>query len=797
MQAEIALARQEREAAERLNGELRSEISALQKQRLEAPPAAPARPALVLPDVHPPAEKRAPESSPRGESPEPDRAAVGRVASDEVENRQAFVDHYELLVRELAAGDAELLGRPGLNDLLGVLVGPGVKGTSGKAVDVVVCVHNALEDVRRCLWSLVVKSTHELHLIVVNDGSDEETTAFLRDAASALPALELIENHEAPHGYCLAANIGLHASSGDYVVLLNSDTQVTAEWLERIVACGESDEAIGLIGPLSNAASHQSVPELREGGAWATNPLPDWLTPDGMAHLVGRLADRGRPRLPFINGFCYAIKRSVIDAVGVFDEDRFAAGYAEENDFSHRSRLAGFQLAVADDAYIHHAKSRSYTSAGRKELASEHYERFLDKHGREEIQALVRELEADQSLADLRERVRDAIAAPERLGEAMRTTAPAPLTVAFVVPGLGKGGSGGSHSIYQEVKGMRALGIPARIAVAERAWARAADAYEDAEELFVTFGDLDELAEVTAAADVISATHFTSVPLLEGLYARRTDFLPAYYVQDYEPFFAPVASPEYSEAIESYTRVPGQLLFAKTHWLCNVISRAHDRFVAKVEPSIDADLFRPTDRERPGTPVRVAAMIRPRTPRRQPHGTAAILDRLHSSLGDDVEVVTFGCTEEELCSVTDSAAVLSGHVGMLKRRQVAELLGSVDVFLDFSTYQAFGRTALEAMACGCVSAVPRVGGANEFARDGENALVIDTSDMEGTFERLHDVLRDREALGRLAAEARATASRYSVVRAAYSEYVLFESEHRRRFGSREQRARPAVTDGRP
>ena len=52
--------------------------------------------------------------------------------------------------------------------------------------------------------------------------------------------------------------------------------------------------------------------------------------------------------------------------------------------------------------------------------------------------------------------------------------------------------------------------------------------------------------------------------------------------------------------------------------------------------------------------------------------------------------------------------------GTLKRQEVADLLGRCDVFIDLSDYQAFGRTALEAMACGCTSVVPMHGGAEEY-----------------------------------------------------------------------------------
>ena len=86
----------------------------------------------------------------------------------------------------------------------------------------------------------------------------------------------------------------------------------------------------------------------------------DWFRPTPSRGLRFR-ARRTRPRLPFINGFCYVIKRRVLEQIGVFDEEHFASGYSEENDFSYRAAKAGFELAVADDAYVYHAKSKSFT----------------------------------------------------------------------------------------------------------------------------------------------------------------------------------------------------------------------------------------------------------------------------------------------------------------------------------------------------------------------------------------------------------------------------------------------------
>ena len=680
-------------------------------------------------------------------------------------------------------GDSETdpIALPSMRDRRGVLVGEHPPDAAGPTVDVIVCVHDALDDVRRCLWSLVDKTDRPLRLVIVNDGSDAATTEYLRSVAAAEPALHLVENLEPPHGYTIAANLGMRAATGSYLVLLNSDTVVTHGWLDRIVECGESDPAIGILGPLSNAASHQSVPRLREAGGWSANPLPSFVTADGVATLLAAISPAQRPRFRFVNGFCFVVKRPVVDAIGYFDEEHFGSGYCEENDYCVRAADAGFQLAVVDDAYVFHAKSRSFTTEGRDRLAKHNYQAFLEKHGRERIQAMVETQEADRALTPLRSSLDEALSSERALAAALEDGRRGALRVVFVLPGIGAGGSGGSHSIYQEVHGLRALGVDARIALADRALQRARDAYVDGDEIFETYRDVAELAELTARADVIAATHFKSVRLVAELRERRDDFLPAYYVQDYEPFFSFRDADDLAEAVASYTLIPDCLLFAKTHWLQNVVTARHGVYVAKVEPSIDERIFRAGGTARDGEPVRIAAMIRPRTPRRQPGVTLAALEHLSRTWGPRVRVTTFGCPQPDLERLTDHEPIARFHRGLLSRAEVAELLAGSDVFLDMSIYQAFGRTALEAMACGATAVVPRRGGVWEFVEQGENALAIDTLDAREAIDAIGGLVTDRERLRRMQDGALATAARYSVMRASLSEYLVFEREHRLRF----------------
>jgi O-antigen biosynthesis protein len=712
------------------------------------------------------------------------------------------------------------LSAPAPLDVRGVLCADGEEQEPGApSVDVVICVHDALAEARECLWSLLAKTERRLRLIVVDDGSGEATASFLRAFADRHPAVMLIRRATPPHGYTLAANRGLEVATGDYVVLLNSDTVLTPGWLSAIVAAGEAHPEVGVLGPLSNAASHQSVPSVRSGGEWATNPLPAWLTTDAMGAVVAGVSPHAAPSLPFINGFCYAIKRGVLERVGLLDSERFAAGYCEENDYSQRARAAGYRLAVVDDAYVHHVKSVSYGSE-RAQLARASYETFLDRHGREDVQALVAAMEEDRSLAPVRAAVAERLASPRAVASLLGGadgSQSRPLRVAFLLPGLAHGGSGGSHSLYQEARALRSLGVPARVMLPRWDMARAAAVYEDAE-VFEEFADEQDLAERTADAHVISATHHKSVALLAAIRERRSDFLAAYYVQDYEPFFtAPYIA---QEAVASYTALPDMLLFAKSHWLCSVVAERHGLFVAKVEPSLDRELFAGgvagsvsgTERELGGSgisgvdrsgiggsgvclsgaggarsgPLRVVAMVRPRTARRQPLATIAVLEALLAQHPGAVQVSTFGCYADELRELLGAGGaahpLLERHLGLLSRAEVADLLRESDVFLDMSVYQAFGRTALEAMACGATAVVPAVGGVWEFVEQRHNAIAVDTLSRDGALQALGELVRDRELLERLKAGARATAARYSAIRAALSEYVLFERAYRARFG---------------
>ena len=268
-------------------------------------------------------------------------------------------------------------------------------------VDIIIPIYNALEDVKNCINSLYEHKTHAFNIIAIDDCSDDETRIYL-EQESKQRGFKLFRNKENLR-FTKTVNRGFRESKGDYVVLLNSDTIVTPRWIEKILVCFNSDDKIGIVGPLSNAASWQTVPvrDDKEFGGWLVNEIPNGYSAEEMGMLVEAVSKKLYPKVPSVNGFCYVIKREVLDKNGTLDEEYFPTGYGEEDDFSIRAIDAGFKIAVADDTYIFHAKSKSYTHEIRQILSVKGRKALDAKHGKERLKELVNNWKAEPTLPSI------------------------------------------------------------------------------------------------------------------------------------------------------------------------------------------------------------------------------------------------------------------------------------------------------------------------------------------------------------------------------------------------------------
>jgi GT2 family glycosyltransferase len=230
-----------------------------------------------------------------------------------------------------------------------------------RPVDIVIPIYNARELTRRCIESVRRHATGDWRLVLIDDASpDPDMEPDLRAIAAEESRILLLFN-EHNRGFTGTANKGMQQRGDRDVLLLNSDTEVYAGFLDRLRADAYCDEATGIVGPLSNNATHCSIP------IWMRdNPLPPGYTGDELAALVGRASRRELPEMVTAVGFCMYIRAEVFDDIGYFDEETFGRGYCEEIDFCERAKRMGWKVRLADDVFVLHVGKASFGDEGRQ-----------------------------------------------------------------------------------------------------------------------------------------------------------------------------------------------------------------------------------------------------------------------------------------------------------------------------------------------------------------------------------------------------------------------------------------------
>ena len=271
-------------------------------------------------------------------------------------------------------------------------------------------------------------------------------------------------------------------------------------------------------------------------------------------------------------------------------------------------------------------------------------------------------------------------------------------------------------------------------------------------ELPVIWGQPEDAGRIGAQYDAVIATANVSAFWLLPLASQAPHTVLGYFIQDFEPYFYRPDSADYKLAWASYSVIPQMARFATTEWIRNEVVGKTGMDCGLVGPCYNATLFRPRPRalpEWPDRPLRIAAMIRPMTPHRAPRLTMEVLRAVEHKFGARVEVRLFGTNPLEPGFLELPRDFHWRLAGALNQRQVASFLNETDVFVDFSTFQALGITAQEAMSCGAAVIVPEAGGTGAFARHEHNCLVVDTGSVAACTAALTRLVEDHSLRQRL------------------------------------------------
>lgn len=260
-------------------------------------------------------------------------------------------------------------------------------GEESLLIDVIVPVHNGVGFVRPCLNALLRSSIgHRTRLLVVDDSSEEETARFLERFCELNDSAELFRTNR-QLGFSGSVNRGLAAASGDLVCVINSDTLVPENFWSKMVAALHEKPGVGMVGPLSNAAGYQTFPYrpakftermAGQGPIHSVNAAEQMMV---MNTLLEKSYSGFPVRVSLLHGFCFALKKAVIDSVGLLDELSFPDGLGVEDDLSFRVVNSGWSLAIASDTYVWHGKSMSSSKPGRRLATEAGRQKVIDIYG--------------------------------------------------------------------------------------------------------------------------------------------------------------------------------------------------------------------------------------------------------------------------------------------------------------------------------------------------------------------------------------------------------------------------------
>jgi glycosyltransferase involved in cell wall biosynthesis len=265
------------------------------------------------------------------------------------------------------------------------------------SVDVIIPVHGAPGPFRRCVESVLRHTDLRRHrLVVVVDGPTAPGIEASVETLTALAAEVLVLRNGERKGFVLSVNRALRGSERD-AVLLNSDTRVSARWLEKLRAAAYSRPDAATATPFSNNATICSLPRFL-----AENTIPTGFDVDSFASLVERCSERRYPELPTGVGVCLFVKRRVLDEVGLLDEGSFGMGYGEESELCMRATRAGYCHLLDDATFIYHEGQRSFGTSRRRRVKRAH--RVMRRRHPEYLRAVADFIGSDP-LKPLRERV--------------------------------------------------------------------------------------------------------------------------------------------------------------------------------------------------------------------------------------------------------------------------------------------------------------------------------------------------------------------------------------------------------
>lgn len=234
-------------------------------------------------------------------------------------------------------------------------------------ISVIVLTYNNLDYNKSCIETILNQTAYpNYELIIIDNKSTDGTIEYLEALKEKdIPNVQIVLNSE-NLGFAGGNNEGIKRASGDYVVLLNNDTVISRGWLTSMEKHLAQKSELGMIGLTTNSIGNECKVVAKYSDMVEFRKFAYQLTAKKMGKTYNRVK-----MLPL---FCTMIKKSVIDEAGMLDPI-YKVGMFEDDDFAEAVKEKGYELAIADDAFIHHYDGGSF-----KKLEDARYKAIFEEN---------------------------------------------------------------------------------------------------------------------------------------------------------------------------------------------------------------------------------------------------------------------------------------------------------------------------------------------------------------------------------------------------------------------------------
>lgn len=220
-------------------------------------------------------------------------------------------------------------------------------------VSIIILMWNRAGLTINCLDSVLRRSGYpNLEVILVDNASDECESDIVRSwiENGRTDQVRYIRNNR-NLGFAGGNNVGIEASSGEFVILLNNDTEVLFGWVQRALRHFRLNRNLGILGVSTDNIGNEGrvTSEVPAGQPWQVDNQERFGLREPILIPARTVAF-----------FCVVLPRTTLEDVGLLDED-YGVGMFEDDDYCRRVEQKGLEIGIARDIFVHHEHQASFS----------------------------------------------------------------------------------------------------------------------------------------------------------------------------------------------------------------------------------------------------------------------------------------------------------------------------------------------------------------------------------------------------------------------------------------------------